>query len=835
MSIGGRNLILESNFDNLTKWTRGANWIKSTEAYKNNNVMECDRNSLAVSTTAYSDLQQIIEYEKLDLNTPYTISFYIKCTANGVKPFTWYLTNITGTSSDNNWTPITATTDWVKVSRTIIFTNKQNSNVPAMIFRSFNGHKVSITKVKFEKGTKDTDWSPAAEDLTAYTDAQITTAKAEIKVTTDSISSTVSSVQSSVTSLGTRVTSAESSITSLNNSITLKVSTSDFNSYKTSNDSAVNSKASQTALNTTNGNVSALTTRVSTAESSISVLQGQIDLKVETSTYTSKMNSLDSSISSLTSRISSAELKITDSSIVSTVRSSTSYTNDLAAKANQSALTTTNTNVTNLTTRVSSTESSVTQLSTQIQSKVNVGDFGTLITQNVSSVRIAVGQIGGSNYIKNGAFDFDVSNWPFWGSPVRAAVGSSTTSGYSNVLTVETNGNNQGRYQVVKGLRIGQKYTLSALIQTLSNSEATLQVNNNGTFLNTKCQSVVGKYNLFSLTFTANTTSVNVSLGKGAGGTTGTYYFTAVKLEEGENATSWIPHPTELKNTTLDITESGLVVRNGAISILNNAGVEVLKGDTSGNLTIRGDFTTYDDSTGNMAMKLSKRSAYFYDWDSNAVCGEIFAGKVVGSVTTRGMVFGAYRNKFLYIACQDTSNNMTPVITVDNGAFGNAGTVNIESGRNIWTKNLYVSGTKNSIQDTNYYGKRLINAYETAEYYFGDIGSGKIDSSGECFVYIDEILQECVNTNIEYHVFTQVYEGAITKIERFENFFIVYGEMGTEFSWELKAKRRGFEHVRLEEKFEGMNANIEDELIQVVSSDIEEELYNDLTDELLEV
>ena len=150
-----------------------------------------------------------------------------------------------------------------------------------------------ITGIKVEVGSKATDWTPAPEDVSTETDTKVNTAKAEIKVTTDSITSSVSSVQSTVNGLGTRLTTAESSITSLNNSIALKVSTTDFNSYKTTNDTAVNAKASQTDLSATNGNVTALTTRVSTAESSITLLQNQISLKVEQSNITTAINNIE--------------------------------------------------------------------------------------------------------------------------------------------------------------------------------------------------------------------------------------------------------------------------------------------------------------------------------------------------------------------------------------------------------------------------------------------------------------------------------------------------------------------------------------------------------------
>ena len=113
-------------------------------------------------------------------------------------------------------------------------------------------------------------------------------------------------------------------------------------------------------------------------------------------------------------------------------------------------------------------------------------------------------------------------------------------------------------------------------------------------------------------------------------------------------------------------------------------------------------------------------------------------------------------------------------------------------------RSLTVSGSKNCVQETENYGKRLINAYETAEYYFGDLGFGTINKNGECYVDIDDIFAECVNTKAKYHVFTQAYNGSIESIERYTTYFIVKGKPGTEFSWELKAKRIGYENNRLD-------------------------------------
>lgn len=118
---------------------------------------------------------------------------------------------------------------------------------------------------------------------------------------------------------------------------------------------------------------------------------------------------------------------------------------------------------------------------------------------------------------------------------------------------------------------------------------------------------------------------------------------------------------------------------------------------------------------------------------------------------------------------------------------------------NIVANSLSVIGSKNCLQETKSYDSRLINAYETAEYYFGDLGFGKINSDGECLIYIDDIFLECINTNAEYHVFTQIYnKGLIETIERYKTYFIVKGDPGTSFSWEIKAKRLGYENNRLD-------------------------------------
>lgn len=112
---------------------------------------------------------------------------------------------------------------------------------------------------------------------------------------------------------------------------------------------------------------------------------------------------------------------------------------------------------------------------------------------------------------------------------------------------------------------------------------------------------------------------------------------------------------------------------------------------------------------------------------------------------------------------------------------------------------LAVSGSKNCVQDTESFGKRLINAYETADYLFGDIGESTIEN-GECIVWIDDIFKEIISTDVSYQVFLTKYgPGDIWVSERNADFFVVQAENDIAFGWEVKGKRKGYENYRLVE------------------------------------
>src|SRR5699024_9174132 len=147
--------------------------------------------------------------------------------------------------------------------------------------------------------------------------------------------------------------------------------------------------------------------------------------------------------------------------------------------------------------------------------------------------------------------------------------------------------------------------------------------------------------------------------------------------------------------------------------------------------------------------------------------------------------------------------------------------------------NLKVDGSKNAVHKTKNYDRVAINAYETAEYYNGDLGSGKLGEDGLLYVYIDDIFDETVNTFMNYHItYGKCGPGEIYTYKKYPHYFIVKGEPGLEFTWELKAKRDGYEYDRLESPYD-----LEDEYeinIDYLTENEEEKQANEELENIVE-
>lgn len=193
VSIGGRNLLLNSNFLNGTSGWQTEDNCKINVG-PDGSLHEGDAYVLAIANTGRGRVYNASRNEKYHLkNTQYSLQFMYK--TQDSSPVTFYvgvadagliIGNITA-PADNTWRKFTATyTSPITGSLTIRITSGTG--------------RILIGVPKLEYGNKVTDWSPAPEDLQAdatnkankalseskkYTDAQL-------KITSDSITSTVS-------------------------------------------------------------------------------------------------------------------------------------------------------------------------------------------------------------------------------------------------------------------------------------------------------------------------------------------------------------------------------------------------------------------------------------------------------------------------------------------------------------------------------------------------------------------------------------------------------------------------------------------------------------------
>lgn len=119
---------------------------------------------------------------------------------------------------------------------------------------------------------------------------------------------------------------------------------------------------------------------------------------------------------------------------------------------------------------------------------------------------------------------------------------------------------------------------------------------------------------------------------------------------------------------------------------------------------------------------------------------------------------------------------------------------------------LGVDSNKNAVVKTSQ-GTVAINAYETAEYYFGDLGEAQTGSNGIAYIGIEKLFNETVNTAVPYQVFLTAYgPGNIWVDQRMSDRFVVKSDQpNIKFGWEIKAKRKGYEHTRLKNVDDKLN------------------------------
>jgi len=127
----------------------------------------------------------------------------------------------------------------------------------------------------------------------------------------------------------------------------------------------------------------------------------------------------------------------------------------------------------------------------------------------------------------------------------------------------------------------------------------------------------------------------------------------------------------------------------------------------------------------------------------------------------------------------------------------------------IFTKgDIECNGTKSRIVKADEYGNRLLYCYETPSPLFGDVGEGVLDETGICYVFLEPIFAETITG--QYQVFLQKYgNGDCWVSKRGSDHFVVQGDPGLSFGWELKAKQKGYDHLRFDKKMPEIEKGID--------------------------
>ena len=233
-------------------------------------------------------------------------------------------------------------------------------------------------------------------------------------------------------------------------------------------------------------------------------------------------------------------------------------------------------------------------------------------------------------------------------------------------------------------------------------------------------------------------------------------------------------------------------------AILKNGGLYFTKeGSTTGLIRRVAWGNDYDNSEGIMFATHSKYLAIGYYGNGYGAGYILNNGLNPDGHTERNIFYGLTRF---------TGNIYTDYrITFSNGAYFNKGLLGENQAIFLMGSGFYVDGniscggSKNRVVNTENYGKRALNAFETAEPYFSDIGSGVIDDSGRSVIEFEDIFSETIERDIPYQVFiTPTSELDCRCIKKERGKFTMSGDPGATFDYMICAKQKGYANVRLE-------------------------------------
>lgn len=188
-SINRKTVDLQSSIDGVTQrfeslYVGGTNLLTGTDEHTE--IFNRDQDYAEFLQTPY-DLAPV--FDKYGL-IEYTLSFDLRASQTG--QVVVYQQNGSGSKYSGLWKPLTVTTEWQRFH--VTFTPTEGTVSLANSYLAFygtygTGVKPIVRRVKIERGTIATDWSPSPEDATNYADTKI----AEYRTTVDGRFATIQS------------------------------------------------------------------------------------------------------------------------------------------------------------------------------------------------------------------------------------------------------------------------------------------------------------------------------------------------------------------------------------------------------------------------------------------------------------------------------------------------------------------------------------------------------------------------------------------------------------------------------------------------------------------
>ncbi|MBP1868769.1 hypothetical protein [Clostridium tertium] len=410
--------------------------------------------------------------------------------------------------------------------------------------------EVYISKPKLERGNKATDFTVAPEDTDEKIEANTTA---------------ISIAQGQISGLISENTIIKGDITTISNKYTsLKATVDEINTTVASHTSSIGNLT--TDLSGVSGKVATVENKQASLEQNLNGFKTTVS-----NTYSTKTELNTAKIDAINSANNSTDNKLKNYS--TTIAMNTAITQS----ANSVKTEVSNTYLS----KGDATNTYATKASMELTANQLKLDFSSSGGYNL---------IKDSNLINNDKF--------YWWHPYVGSFYWHRNSGQVGIYTRVNEAT--AIYQTIQ-VKPYTTYTLSAVLTPeVSTSGAVLIIElpqENGRGITSNIVEA-GSSRRESITITTqNSTEMKIAVKHlGSKNNTGGYvcWIKDLLLTEGKLLLPWTPNPNEVYSGNTIIDGSGVKIRNGALTVLNNSGQVMLQGDSAGNLIFEGRLQPYD-------------------------------------------------------------------------------------------------------------------------------------------------------------------------------------------------------------------------------------------------